>query len=718
MNKPCAVRSFFLISSLVPSMVAVMLALAPRPAAAAGRTLIPFEADDSLETLQLKIQMNGYDFTVAHNPIFDMPKEQKAAFLRRRAPAFPRARTVSDDIGPLSRYLGKTLPTAFCWTNVSGHTYIGAIRNQGSCGSCYSFGACAAAEGTYNYAMGRYDANCIDLSESFIAWCLGSISPYSAHFGGCDGADYDYYELTALTETGVCYESSFPYVETDPGTCTHWGDPKVVFKEWHRVPCNDIDAIKTAIMTYGVVDAAVNVESAFEGYDSGIYSDTATNCNGSPCYYTESNHAISLVGWNDNGGNGYWILRNSWGTSSWGEKGYMRISWRAAGVGCAVCYLVYEAANPPPNPPTARGASPTNATDFTARWIAVTNATGYQLDVATNAAFSAGSGSGGTEGFDNYPETGSSYANGTFAGADGSTWTYAQCRGDVEINAETPTLGKDRSPQAYLTSGTIGGGCGSLSFKYRRAFSSSLNCDVLLNGSLLTTLSGGDGTTQTYNNAAVNLAGNFVLTFTNKSGGGQISIDDITWTGYGASGNQFVPGYQSRLVGNVTNASVTGLTAGVAYYYRVRATNTAGVSGNSSTVTVTTASGDTDNDHIPDTWEQQYFSGSTNASPAADPDGDGLNNLQEYILDTNPTNAGQPTARFEADALLAGDDNALRFSASTARYYSVLYATNLQGSIIWNALVAGQKGTNATMTVVDPADVNSRYYRIKVRDTP
>ena len=310
-----------------------------------------FKADDTLEEIRDKIDYHGYQFTVDHNWVFDLSQEEKAQLLSRRHPQLLQEQET--DLGPLAQHLGRTLPTSFDWRNVGGHSYIGPVRNQGGCGSCYSFGANAAAEGTYNYANGLTDGNCVDFSESFIIWCLGRLSSYNSHFFGCGGADYTYSELGALCAEGVTYESYFPYQENDPGSCTHWSDPTVSFESWHRVPCNDIDAIKTAIMTYGVVDAAVYVDSAFEAYDDGIYTNTSTTCSSSPCYNTPTNHAISLVGWNDNGGNGYWILRNSWGTS-WGESGYMRISYTSARVACEVCYLVYGG-----TPPTATPSGPT-----------------------------------------------------------------------------------------------------------------------------------------------------------------------------------------------------------------------------------------------------------------------------------------------------------------------------------------------------------------------
>ena len=255
--------------------------------------------------------------------------------------------------GIIPRGAGKALPSEFDWRSKDGRSYIGPIHDQGGCGSCYAFAAAAAAEGVYNWATGKYDGNCADFSESFIIWCLGRLPAYSSHFFGCGGADWDYAELTAISTEGICNESDFPYTESDPGSCTHWDDPVTVFSSWGRVDCSDVDAIKTAIMTYGIVDAAVLAGGAFyPGYTDGVYEDSNTDCPPDPgigpeCYHTYSNHAIALVGWDDNpaeGGGGCWILRNSWG-ASWGESGYMRIRYTSARVACEVCYMIYETNN-------------------------------------------------------------------------------------------------------------------------------------------------------------------------------------------------------------------------------------------------------------------------------------------------------------------------------------------------------------------------------------
>lgn len=330
-----------------------------------------FKPDDNLATIREKIKANKYSFKVGETWVYKLPKEQKAKMFGRH-PGKIKLKLAIPETGPLLKVIGKQLPESYDTRNIDGKTYIGGVRDQGSAGTCYSFGACAAAEASYNLATGKYDSNCADFSESYIAWCLGSLSEYNVHFYGGEGADYDYYELKALTKEGlypqydgVTTEAQCPYSETAINADNYLGKVTTIqFDSWERVyPVNFEDTtqyIKTAIMTYGAVDAAVYVTGAFEAYTGGIYEDTNTDPSASPYYNETTNHAISLVGWDDTpdeGGGGCWILRNSWG-KNWGEDGYMRIRYKSAAVNCAASYIVYS--DTPATATMTMAASPTD----------------------------------------------------------------------------------------------------------------------------------------------------------------------------------------------------------------------------------------------------------------------------------------------------------------------------------------------------------------------
>lgn len=147
----------------------------------------------------------------------------------------------------------------------------------------------------------------------------------------------------------------------------------------------------------------------------------------------------------------------------------------------------------------------------------------------------------GLENFANFTETGSSYVDGTFQGQDGSTWSYTQCRGDRHLDGQAPGLGKKRPVTAKVISGTIQNGCGVLSFQYRQLFSTAVNLNVFVNGSLVknVTSAGGSADTLTIYNSGdieVNLNGDFQVVFkqADSSNSGQVAIDNITWTAYSA----------------------------------------------------------------------------------------------------------------------------------------------------------------------------------------
>jgi len=435
----------------------------------------------------------------------------------------------------------KSTPASFDWRSYNGHSYIGSVRDQGGCGSCYAFGASAAAEGVYNYATGSYDSNTSDFAESYIIWCLGSMSAYSSNFGGCGGADYTYSELQALCDIGTIPESYFPYSESTGQSCptAATNATKTKFSSWYRVTCSDIDAIKTAIMTYGVVDAAVYASTSFQNYTGGIYSDSYTTCSASPCYNTTTNHAIALVGWGTDATTGdYWILRNSWG-STWGENGYMRIDATSARVACEVCYLVYTPATV--TVPTVATTAASSVTNTTAVGGGNITANGGGTVTASGIVYS------------------------TLSAPTLST-------GTVLSTSPVTTSGSYSLTMSGLTAGTT---------YYVRAYATNSAGTAYGDQVSFTTSATTDTQAPT---APANLASSSVTS----------SSVTLTWTA--STDNVAVTGYNvyqgSTLIGTTTTTSytVSGLSASTAYTFYVTAKDAAGnVSSASSSISVTTS---------------------------------------------------------------------------------------------------------------------------------
>jgi len=220
------------------------------------------------------------------------------------------------------------LPDTFDWRDEVGG--LPPVRNQGGCGSCWAFGTVSSIECTIKIK----DGDIVDLSEQWLVSC--NQDGYS-----CSGGwwCHDYYMENGKTDpcgdSGAVMEDDFPYVASNaPCNCPY---PHEYFiEEWAYVGDPNgvatVDQIKQAIYDYGVVSVAVCVNNAFHDYDGGIFS-------GPTC--SNINHAVALVGWDDNNGNGYWILRNSWG-EGWGEDGYMRIKYGVCDVGYRTVRIRYR----------------------------------------------------------------------------------------------------------------------------------------------------------------------------------------------------------------------------------------------------------------------------------------------------------------------------------------------------------------------------------------
>jgi len=103
------------------------------------------------------------------------------------------------------------------------------------------------------------------------------------------------------------------------------------------VPSNSVAQLKAAIAK-SVVTVTIEADrSVFQQYRSGILDSTACG--------TNLDHAVAAVGYGTEGGQEYYIVRNSWG-ASWGDQGYIKI---AAVEGKGICGIQMQSLYPSTN---------------------------------------------------------------------------------------------------------------------------------------------------------------------------------------------------------------------------------------------------------------------------------------------------------------------------------------------------------------------------------
>jgi hypothetical protein len=228
------------------------------------------------------------------------------------------------------------LPASFDWRPLGGCT---PIKSQRACGSCWAF----ATVGAFECSILIKDGEVVNLAEQWLVSCNQETeTPHVLGKGGwgCNGGwwAHDYFtgaKTDPCGEAGAVLTVYSPYYGNVP-TCDCPYPHDYAMDSWAFIAGEDVipevNAIKEAIMLYGPVCAAVYVNNAFLSYDNGVFNDSADQ---------EVNHAIVLVGWDDEQGtSGVWILRNSW-NYAWGEGGYMRIEYGCSRVGYGACYVNY-----------------------------------------------------------------------------------------------------------------------------------------------------------------------------------------------------------------------------------------------------------------------------------------------------------------------------------------------------------------------------------------
>jgi len=199
------------------------------------------------------------------------------------------------------------------WRTVTGA--VGAVKNQGQCGSCWAFSTVASMETSYFLKNNSF----VSFSEQELVDCASS---YGNH--GCNGGlmpfAYEYIMDNQLTT-----EDAYPYRGVE-GSCRASSMPdRYGIDSFAQISPIDVNGLMAGL-DKTVVSVAIEVQDDFMFYNSGVYHSTAS-CG------QQLNHGVAAVGYNSESSDPYFIVRNSWGPS-WGLGGYVRM---AMGSGSGTC---------------------------------------------------------------------------------------------------------------------------------------------------------------------------------------------------------------------------------------------------------------------------------------------------------------------------------------------------------------------------------------------
>jgi cathepsin L len=199
------------------------------------------------------------------------------------------------------------IPNAVDWRSQG---LVTPIKNQGQCGSCYSFAATGALEGAWK----KHSGSLVSLSESQIVDCSGRYGNY-----GCNGGWYMSSWRYIRDIGGNECENTYPYVARKGWCRFNRQNVCATVSSWHDTSPGSEADLTAALAEVGPVAVAIDAaHSSFQRYKRGVYYEYQ-------CSPQNLDHAVLAVGYGSEGGQDYYLVKNSWGTW-WGDNGYIKMA--------------------------------------------------------------------------------------------------------------------------------------------------------------------------------------------------------------------------------------------------------------------------------------------------------------------------------------------------------------------------------------------------------
>lgn len=246
----------------------------------------------------------NHTWTMGVNAYSDLTWEEFKKYFNLDAPQECSA------TNPKEVNFGGQLPDSVDWTTKG---MVTAVKNQGSCGSCWTFSTTGAVESAWAIAGNPLT----QLAEQQLVDCAGGFKNNGCN-GGLPSQAFQY----LMWAGGQEKETDYKYTARD-GSCK-FSAAKVLAKISNEVNItfgDESDKGLPAAVALTPTSVCYQVASDFRNYKSGVY--TSKICKSGQ---KDVNHAVLAVGYDKDSASGlpYYLVKNSWGTS-FGIKGYFKI---------------------------------------------------------------------------------------------------------------------------------------------------------------------------------------------------------------------------------------------------------------------------------------------------------------------------------------------------------------------------------------------------------
>jgi len=268
---------------------------------------------------------NRHGYTLKPNHFLDFPKDEFERLVlpksqKKMTP--PPSRATRAHPEPTPEQMAQ-LPSAVDWRKLGAVTMV---KDQGVCGSCWTFGTTGSIEGCWAAKYGKL----VSISEQQIVDCAWVNWGGGGGDSGCDGGFAAPAMDWVMNNGGIATEAEYPYLMVDSWCLPNKVSSGITLQGYVNVSSSEA-ALQHAVATVGPVAVAIDAaHDEFVFYGSGVYYNP--QCKND---LDDLDHEVLVVGYGtDESGADYWIVKNSWSTH-WGDEGYIKMA-RNRGNNCGI----------------------------------------------------------------------------------------------------------------------------------------------------------------------------------------------------------------------------------------------------------------------------------------------------------------------------------------------------------------------------------------------